>query len=93
MIFNTPWKTYDESEFDRHDTGEPAAPAIFIAQDRSCVLIETTDPNGASTIQIAEPHQITELWRRHRIAALLSVLRVVDRPKLVRINGTVSENT
>jgi len=82
MKLHAPWKDYEDSEVDRHETGMSFAPVVYVAHDRSCVWLVTNDSMGRQAIHIADADQISELWERLRLISLLSVLKVVDHPEL-----------
>ena len=78
MLFETPWKTYSESEIDFHPGGGDSDPTIYISHDRCAVWV---CPPTAQSLHLANLAEISELWDRLQLATLLSVLRVID-PKI-----------
>jgi len=72
--FETPWKQYSMYEMDRFElNGE----VVYIAADRTCVFFEHgTD----KSVRLASEEEITQLWDKHRIVALLSVFRSIISP-------------
>jgi hypothetical protein len=82
MKFTTPWKVYHESEMECHEPEGPGGPLIYVANDRTCVWVESTDPRGQPQFEIADVDEITELWKRYRITSLLSVAKFADSSRL-----------
>ena len=80
MKFRTPWKIYDETEMECHIPVGAQRLLIYVAKDRSCVWTRTIDAFGRPNFQMADIDQITELWERYRITALLAVGKVTDVP-------------
>jgi hypothetical protein len=50
---------------------------IYISSDRTCVFVEQ---GKGKPVRLANEQEITDLWDRHRIIALLSVFRSITSP-------------
>lgn len=70
--FATPWRNYSVNEVDRFDLD---GRVVYVTHDRTCVFIERSDQAQVPTIHWANQDEIEELWEKHRLTALLPVLR------------------
>jgi hypothetical protein len=62
---------------DVFETGDPLEPVIYISQDRSCVFVQP-NPDNPHEVHPATPTETTALWQRHRIIALLAVMKITE---------------
>ena len=72
--FETPWKQYSVYEMDRFELEDGV---VYVAADRTCVFFEHAKDKS---IRLANEDEITHLWDKHRIVALLSVFRSIISP-------------
>jgi hypothetical protein len=87
--FHAPWKTYDILEMDRHELDNGV---VYISHDRTCVFVERGDDLTGRKLRRADEEEITELWQKHRLVALLSVFqRMVYLTAGVTGSGVASE--
>jgi hypothetical protein len=70
--FATPWRNYSLNEMDRFDLD---GQVIYVAHDRTCVFIEHWDLAQSPTIHQANQYEIDDLWDKHRLVALLPVIK------------------
>lgn len=72
--FTTPWKDYTSSELDRFDLGDQV---LFVARDRTCAFVGPH--HGASCrVHHADDRELNDIWRKHRLVALLPVFRSIQ---------------
>ena len=79
MTFECEGTRYDTSDMDRHDTGEPHEPFIYITRDLRCVFVQTWDRCKGVNVHHADDAEIGLLWQVYGLAPLLRVLGLTGR--------------